>query len=165
MRIVSVAIGALFLAGAANAQLGPVSAEPQAGMTAPAKGGADDRLSAGASGWARKVDANGHMSEANYRAELMQQISRAEQLVGKPLTERDGKRVRSAIQSDLIAWRKQYDPRSPVYKAMRERWLVGEASLSPEAWAKQRVEWLKAQAAWILANVDRVETQPASRAH
>ena len=165
MRIALVAIAALVMAGSAEAQLGPQSAEPQAGMTAPAKGGADDRLSAGASGWARKVDANGHMSEADYRVQLAQQLAGAEQLVGKPLTERDRKKIRSQVRSDLIVWRKQYDPRSPDYNAMRERWLVEETSLSPEAWAKQRVDWLRAQAAWILANVDGVETQPAPRAH
>ena len=159
------AIGTLVMASGAFAQLGPQTAEPQAGMTAPAKGGADDRLTAGASGWARKVDANGHMSEASYRAELAQQIARAEQMVGKPLTERDGKKIRSAIQSDLIAWRKQYDPRSPEYKAMREQWLAEAGSLSPEAWAKQRVDWLKAQEAWIVANYGEGEVQPASRAH
>ena len=165
MRIALVAIGALVSAGSAAAQLGSVSAEPQAGMTAPAKGGADDRLSAGASGWARKVDANGHMSEANYRAELMRQIADAEQMLGKPLTVRDRSKIRGQVRSDLIAWRKQYDPRGADYNAMRARWLVEEASLSPEAWAKQRVDWLNAQAAWILTNVDKVEAQPATRAH
>jgi hypothetical protein len=134
-------------------------------MTVPPKGGSDDGLGAGAGGWARNVDANGHMREADYRAELARQIAGAERLVGTALTDRDRTKIRGAIRRDLIAWRKQYDPRSPDYREMHDRWLVEEASLSPEAWAKQRVDWLKAQAAWILANVDGVETQPASRAH
>jgi hypothetical protein len=34
---------------------------------------------------------------------------------------------------------------------MQEKWLVDEGALSPEGWARQRVEWLRAQQEWILA--------------
>ena len=60
-----------------------------------------------------------------------------------------GKKIRAAIQSDLIAWRKQFDPRRADYRAMHDRWLVDENSLSAAGWAKQRVDWLRAQAEWI----------------
>ena len=38
-------------------------------------------------------------------------------------------------------------------------WLVDEAALSPEAWAKQRVDWLQAQQQWILANAGEIHVR------
>ena len=165
MRVAIVAIGAVILAGSAAAQLGPQSPRPEVGTTAPPKGGADDGFGPGAAGWSRKVDANGHMREADYRAELARQLSRAEQMVGRPLTDHDRSMIRGAIRSDMIAWRKQYDPRSSDYRAMHERWLVDEAAMSPEAWARQRVNWLRAQMEWILANFGEPQTTESIRAH
>ena len=146
MRIALVAFGAAVLAGSAAAQLGPQSAEPQAGLTAPTKGGPNESLGPGAAAWARQA-----MSEREYIDELARQYAAAQQLVGTALTEKDRGRIRSAISKDLIAWRTQYDPRSKDYSAMRQRWLVDEEQLSPEGWAKQRVDWLRAQQEWILA--------------
>ena len=165
MRAAVGAIGALVLAGSAAAQLGPQSPTPELGKTAPVKGGTDDGFGAGASGWARKVDSNGRMPEADYRAELARQLSLAEQMVGRSLTDGDRSRMRGAIRSDMIAWRKQYDPRNSDYRAMHERWLVDEASLSPEAWARQRVNWLRAQQEWIIANFGEPQSAEAIRAH
>jgi hypothetical protein len=162
MRVAVVAIFALVVSGSAAAQLGGSSSSPQAGTTATPHGGPNETLSA-RSGLSRLYDANGHMSERDYRALLARQMAAAQALVGQTLTDRDRKKIRSAISSDLIAWRKQYDPRRADYGAMRERWLVDEASLSPEAWAKQRLDWLRAQQAWILANIGELDAQ-ASRA-
>ena len=155
MRVTMVAVGALFLAGSATAQL-----SPEAGRTATPKGGASESFGA-RSGWQPLRDANGHMREADYRAMLAGRIAQAQALVGQPLTDRDAKKIRSAMRADFIAWRKQYDPRPKEYGALRERWVVDEAALSPEAWAKHRVDWLRAQQQWILANVGDIEAKTA----
>ncbi len=161
MRLAAIAIGAVLVAGSAAAQLGGgTSSSPELGRTATSSGGANDSFRPGA-GWTRLYDANGHMREADYRAMLARRIAQAEAVVGQPLTERDAKKIRSAMRTDFIAWRKQYDPRSKDYGALHDRWIVDEAALSPEAWAKQRVDWLRAQQAWIRANVGEIETQAA----
>jgi hypothetical protein len=119
----------------------------------------------------RLYDANGHMSEKDYRAALAARIAQVQALVqaqvlaGQALTDRDRGKIRGAIRSDLIAWRKQYDPRRADYQAMRGRWLVDEAALSAEGWAKQRLDWLRAQQQWILANYGEIDAgQQAIRA-
>jgi hypothetical protein len=149
MRVAAMALGALALAGSAAAQLGPDSPRPEGGTTTPPKGGATESLGTGAGGWARKYDSQGRMREADYQQELERRIAAAQALVGKPLTDRDRGKIRAAISADLIAWRKQYDPRRADYRAMHDRWLVDENALSPEGWAKQRVDWLRAQQEWI----------------
>jgi hypothetical protein len=156
MRAAVLALGALFLGGAAIAQSGG----PALGTTATPKGGASESFGA-RSGWQPLYDANGHLREADYRAMLASRIAQAQALVGQPLTDRDRKKIRSAMRGDFIAWRKQYDPRPKDYGALRDRWIVDEAALSPEAWAKQRVDWLRAQHEWILANVGEIEAQAA----
>jgi hypothetical protein len=156
MRTAVLALGALFLGGAAIAQSGG----PALGTTATPKGGASESFGA-RSGWQPLYDANGHLREADYRAMLASRMAQAQALVGQPLTDRDRKKIRSAMRSDFIAWRKQYDPRPKDYGALRDRWVVDEAALSPEAWAKQRVDWLRAQQEWILANVGEIEAQAA----
>ena len=157
MRVAAIAILALGLAGSAAAQSGP-----ELGRTATPKGGASESFGA-RSGWQPLYDANGHLREADYRAMLAGRIAQAQALVGQPLTDRDRKKIRSAVRSDFIAWRKQYDPRRKDYDALHDRWVVEEAALSPEAWAKQRVEWLRAQQEWILANVGEIAMQQAVR--
>ncbi len=163
MRIaaLAIAIGALVLGGAATAQ-GMPSGDASRGKTNPAGTGGDDIPGTGG-GWGRKYDANGRMREKDYRAELARNIADAERLVGQPLTDRDRGRIREAIRSDLIAWRKQYDPRRADYREMHDRWLVDEGSLPPDGWAKHRVDWLHAQRQWILANVGTGETLEAVR--
>jgi hypothetical protein len=156
MRAAVLALGALFLGGAAIAQSGG----PALGTTATPKGGASESFGA-RSGWQPLYDANGHLREADYRAMLASRMAQAQALVGRPLTDRDRKKIRSAMRADFIAWRKQYDPRPKDYGALRDRWIVDEAALSPEAWAKQRVDWLRAQHEWILANVGEIEAQAA----
>ena len=111
MRLAAIAIGAVLVAGSAAAQLGGgTSSSPELGRTATSSGGANDSFRPGA-GWTRLYDANGHMREADYRAMLARRIAQAEAVVGQPLTERDAKKIRSAMRTDFIAWRKQYDPR------------------------------------------------------
>jgi hypothetical protein len=156
MRAAVLALGALFLGGAAIAQSGG----PALGTTATPKGGASESFGA-RSGWQPLYDANGHLREADYRAMLAGRIAQAQALIGQTLTDRDRKKIRSAMRADFIAWRKQYDPRPKDYGALRDRWIVDEAALSPEAWAKQRVDWLRAQHEWILANVGEIEAQAA----
>jgi hypothetical protein len=151
MRAV-VACCALLMASGAGAQMGqPQSAEPAAGRTAMPHGEANESFAPGA-GWSRKVDANGHMSEADYRAALAGELAKAEALVGKPLTDRDARKIRTALQGDLIAWRKQYDPPRASYRTIKDKYLVDEGSLSPADWAKQRVSWLRAQQEWLAAS-------------
>jgi hypothetical protein len=101
------------------------------------------------------------MGEQDYRSMLADRVAKAQALVGQPLTDRDRKKIRSAMGADFIAWRKQYDPRRKDYGALHDRWVVEENALSPEAWAKQRVDWLRAQQEWILANVGEIEAQAA----
>ena len=163
MRVKVVAILALVLSGSAVAQLGPNTAPPELGRTATESGGANEALARPGAGWTRLYDANGHMREGDYRAALAMRIAQAQALAGQALSDKDRGKIRGAIRSDLIAWRKQYDPRRADYSAMRDRWLVDEASLSAEAWAKQRVEWLRAQQAWIKANFGAIEAQARSR--
>ena len=163
MRVAAIAILALGLAGSAAAQLGGgTTGGPEQGRTATSSGGANDSFRPGA-GWTRLVDANGHMREQDYRAMLASRIAQAQALVGQPLTDRDRKKIRSAMGGDFIAWRKQYDPRRKDYSALHDRWIVDEAALSPEGWAKQRVAWLHAQQQWIIANVGEAETLQAIR--
>jgi len=148
MRKSAIAIGALFLAGAATAQSGgPGDTGGRGTVSPPSDAASDPPGSSG--GWARKYDSEGRMSEADYRQELARRIATAQALVGKPLTDRDRGKIRGAISADLIAWRKQYDPSRADYRAMHDRWLVDEQALSPEGWAKQRVDWLRAQREWI----------------
>ena len=161
MRLAAIAFCAVAVAGSAAAQLGEAtSSSPEVGRIATPSGGANDSFRPGA-GWTRLYDANGHMREQDYRAMLADRMAEAQALAGRPLTERDRSKIRGAIQSDLIAWRKQYDPRRAEYRAIRDRWLVDEAALSAAAWAKQRVEWLRAQQEWILANVGEIEAGTA----
>jgi hypothetical protein len=150
MRAALVALGALVLSGSAGAQpAGDFGTTP--GTTATPKGGANESLGAGAAAWAKRPNAQGQMREQDYFDELARQYAVAQKLVGAALTEKDRGRIRSAISRDLIAWRTQYDPRRSEYSRMREKWLVDEGALSPEGWARQRVEWLRAQQEWILA--------------
>jgi hypothetical protein len=161
MRVAAIATFALGLAGSAAAQLGAgTSSPPELGKTATSSGGANDSFRPGA-GWSRLYDANGHMREQDYRAMLVRRIAEAQTLVGQPLTDRDRKKIRSAMRADFIAWRKQYDPRTKDYGVLHDRWIVDEAALSPEAWAKQRVDWLNAQQQWILANFGEIEGKTA----
>ena len=161
MRVAAIAIVALGVSGSAAAQLGGgTSSSPEMGRTATSSGGANESLRPGA-GWTRLYDANGHMREQDYRAMLAGRMTQAQAMLGQPLTGRDAKKIRSAMRADFIAWRKQYDPRPKDYGALHDRWLVDEAALSPDAWAKQRIDWLRAQQEWILANVGEIEAQAA----
>jgi hypothetical protein len=164
MRTAAVAIAVLVLmlgAGNAAAQGAP-SGDISRGKTNPAGTGGDDIPGTGG-GWGTRYDSNGRMHERDYRAELARHIADAERLIGQPLTDRDRGKIRESLRSDLIAWRKQYDPRRADYRAMHDQWLVDEESLSAEAWAKQRVDWLRAEQQWIIANVRPADSSPAIR--
>ena len=56
------------------------------------------------------------------------------------------------MREDFIAWRKQFDPVRSAYEKQRDRWIVDEKALSPDAWARQRLDWLQAQREWIASN-------------
>ena|SRR5437868_2876691 len=168
MRTAAVSIAALVLMlGAANAAAqGAPSGDVSRGKTNPAGTGGDDIPGTGG-GWGTKYDANGRMREKDYRATLARNLSDARHVLDRAqeqaLTDRDAHQIRESIRSDLIAWRKQYDPRRADYRAMHDQWLVDEASLSARAWAKQRVDWLRAQQQWIVANVGDDQSLPAIR--
>jgi hypothetical protein len=92
-----------------------------------------------------------------YGMDLSRRIAEAQRLVdavgkGRVLTERDSHRNRNLMREDVIAWRKQFDPVRSAYEKQRDRWIVDEMALSPEAWAKQRLDWLEAQREWIASN-------------
>jgi hypothetical protein len=160
MKMVGHAIVWIFLAlgaTAANAQSSGGFGR-QAGATAPPSDAASDPPGS-SGGWPRKFDSEGRMTERDYRATLAGELAEAEALVGKPLTESDGKKIRSALQRDLIAWRKQYDPRRADYSSVHDQFLVDQKALSAEGWAKQRVAWLRAQQQWILANAGEIQAQ------
>lgn len=92
-----------------------------------------------------------------YGVELARRIADARRLVdavgeGRVLTDKDVRRIRSAMRDDFIAWRKRYDLLPSAYRKERDRWIVDEQALSPDAWAKQRLDWLQAQRDWIVAH-------------
>ena len=92
-----------------------------------------------------------------YGMDLSRRIAEAQRLVdaaakGRVLTERDSHRVRNLMREDFIAWRKQFDPARPAYEKQRDRWIVDEKALSPDGWAKQRLDWLEAQREWIASS-------------
>jgi hypothetical protein len=158
MKLVTVAFSVLVLAsgGTAIAQVNnvPSGYGTAAGGAKPLHGGDSSNGMAGyGGGWSDKR-ANGTVSTGHYQQILAGRLSEAQQMLalvqaGTPLTDRDRKRIRSAMREDFIAWRKQFDPRSAAYREMHDKWLLDEDSLSPEGWAKQRVDWLKAQQEWI----------------
>ena len=102
MRIAAIAIGALFVAGAATAQSGgPGDTGGRGTVSPPSDTASDPPGSSG--GWARKYDSQGRMGEADYQQELARRIAAAQALVGRPLTDRD--RDRSAIGRDACGAR------------------------------------------------------------
>lgn len=96
------------------------------------------------------------MPKGEYGQDLARRLTDAKKLVdavgqGRVLTDGDVRRIRNLMREDFIAWQKRYDLLPSAYRAERDRWLVDEKSLSPNDWAKQRLNWLEAQRDWILA--------------
>lgn len=97
------------------------------------------------------------MPKGEYGIDLGRRIADAQKLVdavakGKILTASDTRRIRNLMREDFVAWNKRYDLLPSAYRAERDRWMVDEQSLTPNAWAKQRLDWLQAQREWILAH-------------
>jgi hypothetical protein len=95
--------------------------------------------------------------KGEYGIDLSRRIADAQRLVdaagkGRVLTESDSRRIRNLMREDFIAWRKQFDPVRSAYEKQRDRWIVDEKALSPDGWAKQRLDWLEAQRDWIVSN-------------
>jgi hypothetical protein len=95
--------------------------------------------------------------KGEYGMDLSRRIADAQRLVdaagkGRVLTESDSRRIRNLMREDFIAWRKQFDPVRSAYEKQRDRWIVDEKALSPDGWAKQRLDWLEAQRDWIVSN-------------
>ena len=96
------------------------------------------------------------MQGGAYGLDLSRRIAEAEKLVdeashGRLLTDSDTHRIRNLMREDFISWNKQFDLPPAAYRAERDRWLVEPQQLSPNAWAQQRLTWLKAQRDWVLA--------------
>jgi hypothetical protein len=96
------------------------------------------------------------MPKGEYGLDLARRLTDAQKLVdavgqGKALSDGDVRRIRNLMREDFIAWQKRYDLLPTAYRAERDRWLVDEKSMSPNDWAKQRLNWLQAQREWILA--------------
>jgi hypothetical protein len=106
--------------------------------------------------WAPANSAKG-MPKGPYGLELAQRMHDAQKLVdevngGKALSPKDSGRIRNLMREDFFAWSKQYDLPQAGYRAERDRWLVDADALTPEQWAKHRLEWLEAERDWILAH-------------
>lgn len=91
-----------------------------------------------------------------YGLDLTRRIAEAQKLVdevnrGRLLTDSDTRRIRGLMREDFISWDKQFDLPPAAYRAERDRWLVEPQKLSPNVWAQQRLNWLKAQRDWVLA--------------
>ena len=169
MRI-ALALGAITLAAAsaaAWAQTAPAAPPPTAQNPVTSKGplggyrGVSNDPGAGlAESLGSFVDTtNAHKGEVKgaYGVELERRIADAQRLVdavgqGRVLTDKDVRRIRSSMRDDFIAWRKRYDLLPSAYRKERDRWIVDEQALSPDAWAKQRLDWLEAQRDWILSH-------------
>ena len=97
------------------------------------------------------------MPKGPYGLELAQRIHDAQELVdqvngGKVLTPKDSGHIRDLMREDFFAWDKQYDLPQAGYRAERDKWIVDTSALTPDQWAKHRLEWLEAERDWILAH-------------
>jgi hypothetical protein len=95
--------------------------------------------------------------KGQYGIDLGRRIEDAQRLVdaaahGRVLTDSNARHIRDLMREDFFAWRNQYDLLPAAYRSERDRWLVDEKALSPDAWAKQRLNWLEAQRDWILSH-------------
>jgi len=91
--------------------------------------------------------------------DLSNRIASAQKLVdevdhGRVLTDSDTRDIRDLMREDFVAWNKRFDLLPSAYRKEKERWLVDAKALTPNAWAKQRLEWLKAERDWVLARGD-----------
>jgi hypothetical protein len=97
------------------------------------------------------------MVKGQYGIDLSRRIADARRLVdavagGRVLTDSNTRHIRDSMREDFFAWRNQFDIMPAAFRAERDRWLVDEKALSPNAWAKQRLNWLEAQRDWILSH-------------
>jgi hypothetical protein len=89
--------------------------------------------------------------------DLARRIADAQRLVeqvnrGKALTQGDSQHIRDLMRDDFLAWSKQFDLLPTTYRAERDRWIVDVAALTPEQWAKHRLDWLEAERDWIVSH-------------
>lgn len=108
--------------------------------------------------WA-PANANGAkgMPKGPYGLDLAQRIADAQRLVeqvehGKTLTDKDSGRIRNLMREDFFAWNKQYDLPQGPYRAERDKWIVSTEALTPQQWAKHRLDWLEAERDWIVSH-------------
>lgn len=92
-----------------------------------------------------------------YGLDLSNRIASAEKLVdevrrGRVLTDSDTHHIRDLMREDFVAWNKRYDLLPSAYRKEKDHWLVDAKALTPNAWAKQRLDWLNAQRDWILSH-------------
>lgn len=81
------------------------------------------------------------------RANALQLAALARQ--GAPFPADASAKIRSALSDDIDQWRDQFQVERKAWKAMRDRWLVGRGTLTPQQWALQRADWFAARDAWI----------------
>lgn len=106
--------------------------------------------------WA-PADSPKGMPKGPYGLELARRMADAQRLVeqvnrGKALTQGDRKHIRDQMRDDFLAWTKQYDLLPTSYRSERDRWIVDLGALTPEKWAKHRLEWLQAERDWIVSH-------------
>ena len=161
MTRMTVAFGAMVLAFGAGAAVGQQnngpSTAPLGGFRAPSNnpGAGSGEMPGSFAGVTNQHRAKGEV-KGQYGLDLARRIAEAQRLVdatnhGRVLTDSDTRHIRDLMREDFFAWRKQYDLMPDPYRAERDRWLLDPGALSPNAWAKQRLDWLEAQRDWILA--------------
>ena len=96
------------------------------------------------------------MLKGAYGLDLSNRLASAQKLVdevdhGRVLTDSDTRHIRDLMREDFVAWNKRFDLLPSAYRKERDRWLVDASALTPDAWAKQRLNWLKAERDWVLA--------------
>ncbi|MGZ2410612.1 hypothetical protein ACUXST_000009 [Sphingomonas sp. F9_3S_D5_B_2] len=161
MRMVAIigVIGFATLPSALSAQSNPGSSSgPLGGWQSPSSnpGSGSGDMPGSSLGIPTTRPAEGQVKGA-YGVDLSQRLTNAQKLVdevarGRVLTDRDTRSIRGLMREDFIAWNKRYDLLPSTYRTERDRWLVDAGALSPNAWAEQRLKWLKAQRDWILAH-------------
>jgi hypothetical protein len=160
MRIVTIiaASGLLLLSASASAQSNPGAQSGPLGAwrgtsSNPGTGTGD---MPGSSVGVPNVHQAGGMLKGAYGLDLSRRIADAQALVdavarGRVLTDGDVRHIRNLMREDFVAWNKQFDLLPSAYRKQRDHWLVDADTLTPKAWAQQRLDWLNAQRDWILA--------------
>ncbi|MDP3676189.1 MAG: hypothetical protein Q8R44_14025 [Novosphingobium sp.] len=76
---------------------------------------------------------------------------------GRPLPRNADRDIRTALSSDINAWRDEFKVGRAEWQSMRDQWIADRKSLTPAQWAQRRADWFATRDAWIAANRARVQ--------